>query len=279
LVTLIKIETLNYQTSSIHYLHRMVNHLEKEIHGQQNKLSLNGAECLNQLIHYHTFCYSERMPHQILGTFSVVEEHKIFFNMGESIERVFNRRNQLKSDYLNVIDFIYDKYHHEVYGFIFKEDSFVTCISTNEIINIILMNKLEDKIVSLAYGFGLMYIPVGKLKEFIRLENNCRKTLDTCLYDRIALRQIVIKVHPPLAVHRNTVNYLNITDDLNSNCDWNCFVDCHDISLGSKNRTNILLNITDFYQNKGIKIIDLYNRAYCNDQYLNRDEDMKIGCR
>src|SRR5690348_3171124 len=87
------------------------------------------------------------------------------------------RVEQLKSDLLATMEYVYNNYRSGKKGFIFKEDDFVTCIATDDIINFIISRNLEDKVVSLGYGFGFMYIPAAKMVEFLKYERTCRTTI------------------------------------------------------------------------------------------------------
>src|SRR5690349_10145531 len=82
-ITLYNINTLNTQWNDITNIKNRMTQLDEAIEQQQlifNNLFQNStstSDCFYDFIHFHTFCSNKRMPQQILGTFSVVEDNII----------------------------------------------------------------------------------------------------------------------------------------------------------------------------------------------------------
>jgi hypothetical protein len=230
-----------------------------------------------QNFHFHTFTSYLRTPLQILGTHSILYDDKIEFGsifLNRTKER--KKDKQLKKDMLSIINAVFQVYGSYRKGIFFKEDDFVTCLSTNEIIEVLVKYELQDRIVSFGYGFGLIYIPCIMFFNFILEQYNCGSTIDTCLSE-IPLIYHFVLIHPPLAVHKQTISHIG--HNMKHSCDWKCFVDCTDVAhprWGPEFKMLKRVDVSKYIREKGIAVIDSVAQSSCNQE--NNKKVEAIGC-
>jgi len=152
----------------------------------------------------------------------------------------------------------------------------VTCLSTNEVIEVLIKYELQDKIVSFGYGFGLIYIPGIMFFNFLLEQYNCGSTIDSCLSEIPLVYHFVI-VHPPLVVHKQTISHIG--HNVKHSCDWKCFVDCTDVAhprWGKGLKMLKKVDISKFFKEKGITVVDSIAQGSCNQENSKIIEE--LGC-
>jgi len=201
----------------------------------------------------------------VVGSISLFYNDTIVVANTSFPRKLFTKiENQLKGDMMFIISQVFKFYGKGKIGIFFKEDDFVLCLSDIDIIELITDYRLEDKIVSLAYGFGLVYIPTSLLETFFNGQIRCQLPIDSCLSSGSTFKNIFIKIHPPFAVHKNTISHIG--HDEKHDCDYKCFVDCKDAAHSrSYDYQKIYLNVTQFFTRKGIGVLDMYIFAHCNN--------------
>jgi len=144
----------------------------------------------------------------------------------------------------------------------------VTCLSIDEIVKMILEYGLEEKVVSLAYGFGLIYIPVSMVHSFVANESSCNGTIAECL----TTIDYFVRAHPPMSVKKYTIKQLEKYKNASMTiCNWKCYVDCVDSQLIDIENA---VDISEFYIKKGIKVTS--SKGYCDE--ANDLDTQKKGC-
>jgi len=223
-------------------------------------------ESLFNRFHFHTFIFNDRTPQQVIGTHSFIYQDRIDIGKYRVMKVKYeDAERERKIDILSTIHFINQIYENkEIIGFFLKEDNFVTCLSIDEIIQVIINFNLEKNIVNLGYDFGLIYIPASLIDSVLYNARGCFGSIEKCLSEQISYS----RVRPPVAVKKIGSKELNST----KSCNWKCFVDCMDANI--ENEYQVSVDISSFFEAKGIKIQK--TNGYCNKE--NTKEIEKIGC-
>jgi len=219
------------------------------------------------LFHFHTIASSLRTPQQVIGSVSFMHENYFVIDNHTYPRKFYGRSNpdqQIKQDLKFIVLEVFKLFSgmNQKIGIFFKEDDFVLCMSEMDIIDVILKYGLQRRIVSLAYGFGLVYIPRVYLDKFLFALARCNSAIDSCLSSKL-MRDAFIKIHPPFAVHKNTKSHIN--HDEKHKCNWKCFIDCKDAAHErTEDYHKLYLNVTPYFNSRGIGILDMYIFGHCN---------------
>jgi len=140
--------------------------------------------------------------------------------------------------------------------FFIHEDDFELCIPEENIVQLIKEKNITDKIVNVAYGLGLVYIPKSKCNVLKIMWRTCVSTPDDC-FNLLPISEMPVHFNIPLAVHRSKNQESRLHKDV---CDLLCFVSCHDAGHYSYKP----VEIQDWLQERNITFKLVPNLPLCN---------------